>query len=103
MYNHIIIIFKIKKNIVINLIKDSISVHHYTLKNNKLLSFEEEEEEEEEKLIYQFKKNKLKFIVETIIKKLKQFNFYLLTSTNFGIFIFFNLNFKNVFQYWLNL
>lgn len=47
MYNHIIIIFKIKNNIIINLIKDSISAHHYALKNNQLLSFEEEEEEEE--------------------------------------------------------
>lgn len=99
MYNHIIIIFKIKKNILINLIKDSISAHHYTLKNNQLLSFEEEEEE----LIYQFQKNELNFITDTIIRKLKLFNFYLFTSTNFGIFIFFNLNFKNVFQYWLNL
>lgn len=97
MYNHKIIIFKIKKNILINLIKDSISAHHYTLKNNQILSFEKEE------LIYQFQKNELNFITDTIIKKLKLFNFYLFTSTNFGIFIFFNLNFKNVFQYWLNL
>lgn len=97
MYNHIIIIFKIKKNIVINLIKDSISAHYYTLKNNQLLSFKEEE------LIYQFRKNELKFIIDTVIKKLKSFNFYLFTPTNFGIFIFFNLNLKNVFQYWLNL
>lgn len=97
MYNHKIIIFKIKKNIVINLIKDSISAHYYTLKNNQLLSFKEEE------LIYQFRKNELKFIIDTVIKKLKSFNFYLFTPTNFGIFIFFNLNLKNVFQYWLNL
>ena len=46
MYNHKIIFFKIKKNIFINLIKDSISAHHYTLKNNQLLSFEEEEEDQ---------------------------------------------------------
>jgi len=101
MYNHKIIIFKIKKNIFINFIKVSISTHHYTLKKNQLLSFEEEEEEEE--LIYQFKKNELNFITDTIIKKLKSFNFYLFTPTNFGIFIFLNLNLKNVFQYWLNL
>ncbi len=102
MYKHKIIIFKIKKNILINLIKDSISAHHYTLKNNQILSFEEEEEEEEE-LIYQLQKNELNFITDTIIKELKSFNFYLFTPTNFGIFIFFNLNLKNVFQYWLNL
>lgn len=97
MYKHKIIIFKIKKNILINLIKDSISAHHYTLKNNQILYFEEEE------LIYQFQKNGLNFITDTIIKELKSFNFYLFTPTNFGIFIFFNLNLKNVFQYWLNL
>lgn len=78
MYNHKIIIFKIKKNIVINLIKDSISAHYYTLKNNQLLSFEEEEEKEE--LIYQFRKNELKFTIDTVIKKLKSFNFLFIHS-----------------------